>query len=352
MYNLTNDRRITQFIKSEARKWLYANMPRYVFDQNDENKKLYSEIFTKAEKDIYGNNAVPERLYAKFLEMFDNNPIKHKIKCLSKKDSITSEDIYMYFINYNNYILPIGFIIEFFEDDFEDGRKINALIKDFLADAEKETQIEWEKIKFESSTAVERQKNALGNIYKCTAATYVKYLFILGFYMIILGCFLSFVSNFSEYEAYAVLVNIYLAVYMLIMLPCLIIETIYILKCAYVQILLRLHTDIARKCQDTGGENLRELSRALIAEYLVSPRNIGDIKPLPDVIKMFDSLDKYNVMLERDPAGRTEYDKYAGVNNRYGFNMKFLVVFMVFTVIVALCVTLPPSKGFIDGLFG
>lgn len=385
MYQLTNDRRITQFVKFEARKWLYANMSKYVFNQNNENKALFTEIMTNVERDVYGNNAVSEKLYVKFLNMFENNPIKRKIKSISGKELIISNDIYMHFVRYNNYILPIGFIIEFFEDDYEDKEKAKILIKGFLDDSENVTATNWEKIKYKNLTDVEQQKYSLGNIYKCTAKTYVKYLFVIGFYIVMFSCWVSFVNSSKLFSVIgnfkvdfeeniniaggipafnigedftmwiylrevmvAFWINLYILIYRLTLIPRIVRETKYIATCTTAKIKLFLHMKIAKKCEDIGGTSIRELSVELISEYLDNPHDIESAQPFPEITKMFDKLDKYNLMLIKDETNEAGYEKYADVKNRKGFNTKFTVGWMAFITIVAYCVDMPPLSEIIQ----
>ena len=381
MYHLTDDRRITQFIKSEARNWLYNRIHdnEYIF-KGDDSKKLSEEIFRKRE--------VTEELYGKFLKMFDNNPIKQKVKCLLNKEAtIVSDKIYFHFIKYNNYTLPIGFIIDFFEDDYEDKERIKNLIKGFLEESKEETITQWGATRFRFVPEVDKQKTSLANVYKCGVKTYIKYFFIICFFVIILGGLLKFVNtsklldvfkglisnklnlradinipdgipefNLSEKFnigtylkeiGFVLWINVYILLYLLLKIPRFVRETKYIITCTYIKIVLFSHKNIAKKCEDTGAEKLKYLSEELILEYLNLLRNesIVNITLQPEVkkiINMFGKLDKYN---------SKSYAKYKNVVNKKGINTKFMVFWMALVAIVCYIVNTPSVIKIISGWF-
>ena len=183
MYLLKNDRRITQFIKKEACEWLRNNINKYIF-QGTEAEKLFTEVV---------NHGMTEARYLKFLDIFENNPVSRKVKGLSPgKKTIVSDDIYMYFINYNNFSLPIGFITEFFEDDYEDKNNEIKLINDFLDYSKNNAKMVWEGQKFELTRIITDKKKTLENINKCKIKIYVKYFVSLALFIVLINFFVQF----------------------------------------------------------------------------------------------------------------------------------------------------------------
>ena len=167
MYQLRDDRRITKFVKSEARKWLLKNIDGYNY--TGKAQTLY-ETITKARE-------ISESMYGEFLKVFDNNPINRKLKGLSEDNKgIESNDIHKYFIRYNNHDLPIGFIIEFFEDDYDEKGKIDNLIKSFLDDSKESAKASWASNRFRFLREIQEKKKSLKNIYDgASVKIYVKY---------------------------------------------------------------------------------------------------------------------------------------------------------------------------------
>lgn len=126
-------RRITEYVREEARKWLAEQII------NNDTNHYYSCNKCKDGRnlilDIQRDRIVTQHWYEIFIELFNNNPFD--IITASKKDrmnKITTDSVLHYFYEYNGYLLPVGFIIDFFEDDFETQDEKDNFIKEVLDD--------------------------------------------------------------------------------------------------------------------------------------------------------------------------------------------------------------------------
>jgi len=128
MYQINvSTRRVTQYIIEEAYKWLYKKIVagEYSVNKSKPAKALLLQI--EEEQMINKEN------YNKFIELFENSPFsymlyRHKRRSCNK---ITTDVIFNYFVEYNGHVLPLGFIKDFFEDDYETRREINLLLEEF-----------------------------------------------------------------------------------------------------------------------------------------------------------------------------------------------------------------------------
>ncbi len=129
MYSLnSNSRRITSFVQEEAYKWLYARIIKNEYDASA-NRQAQKLIL-----DIKKAGRVTEDTYKKFTALVLYNPfdcIIRKKKNYAKKFIVT-ETIENFFVKYNNVVLPIGFIKDFFEDDYETQAEIDRYIESIV----------------------------------------------------------------------------------------------------------------------------------------------------------------------------------------------------------------------------
>ena len=147
MYQLNDERRITAYIKREAQKWLFNNLRLYK-PHDEQSRNLFMTI--------HKEKCITDHIYAVFVKSFINNPLTYVIEGLADRVTITSDDLLMYFISYNNWPLPLGFIFEFFEDDYGDMEKYREqeLIHNFLEYSKNEIKLKWEGTRYYSGNAV------------------------------------------------------------------------------------------------------------------------------------------------------------------------------------------------------
>ena len=128
MESLTNQRKITEYVKEEAYKWLYNAIQAgdYQFTKNKASKMLLLTI-TQEEK-------VTQETYEEFLSCFENNPISYVTQTKKhRRKLITTEKMTHYFVECNGFMLPVGFMQTFFEDDYETDADRDAMLKTVTA---------------------------------------------------------------------------------------------------------------------------------------------------------------------------------------------------------------------------
>jgi len=379
-------RRITTFIKSEAHKWLYKNIAKYK-PNGAKAEDLYMEISREG--------FITEKTYDELFSLFENNPFSGTIKGISHRKPITTDDIHMYFVEYNGTRLPIGFIFDFFEDDYGDSDKDKEqkLIKDFLGNAKREVKTDWEGTKYNSKRKVEKTMEELENInafgWKCYAkyAAWSACLLVLVFsvsYFVrtynVIDTFRVFTAeegwefdryldfsildsfneeadaaynNYEEMEiatsalnleepftmstylralALPLVVNVIALIVLLSNIKLFITRTINIVKLSIIKIRLRMHMDVAQRCVNAGGDEMDAFLQELINSFDFATRSLHIEGTPTGVEKMFAQLDKHNEQLE---ANRDMYDKVnmRSVHSRVQIS-KALVALAVLIIVV------------------
>ncbi len=160
-YKVPNSsRRITNFVRNEAYKWLQEKIKKgeYCVRKGKAARSLQNEIkddgFTKSS-------------YNEFLEYFEKNPYYYAMQPEKRQPAnmIYTSDIRNYFVEYANEILPIGFIIEFFEDDYETKEEITKLMEGFLNFSQTEFESDY-------SSQVSAKENEIDDIDENLACAY------------------------------------------------------------------------------------------------------------------------------------------------------------------------------------
>ncbi len=138
MYSLnSNSRRITTYVQEEAHKWLYNKIIKNEYDVGS-NRKAQKLII-----DIKKEGKVTAESYDRFVSQVIYNPfdvITRGYKPCSKK-YICARAIENFFLKYNGVILPIGFVKDFFEDDYETQAEINKYIESVVKGQEEKFAI-------------------------------------------------------------------------------------------------------------------------------------------------------------------------------------------------------------------
>ena len=163
MFSIYDNRRISGYVIQKSRQWLYEHLSDYCTDSHEASRNLSADI--KAE------GKMSEERYNEFFSYFDNNPFSarmlHSAESNNRTNIITSEKLYCYFVKYNGVIMPLGFITEFFEDDFCSEEDKDKLFHRFLDYAKSETVSEWNKIRYEGKERLalaERRLDFVNNI--------------------------------------------------------------------------------------------------------------------------------------------------------------------------------------------
>ncbi len=163
MFSIYDSRRISGYVMQKSRQWLYEHLSDYCTDAHEASRDLSADIKTEGK--------ISEEKYNEFFSYFDNNPFSarmlHSAESNSRTNIITSEKLYCYFVTYNGVIMPLGFITEFFEDDFCSEEDRNRLFERFLEYAKSETVSEWNRIRYEGKehlALAERRLDFVKNI--------------------------------------------------------------------------------------------------------------------------------------------------------------------------------------------
>ena len=132
MYSLnSNSRRITSYVRQESYKWLFDRIKANEYDvgMNRASKQLIIDI-TRAGR-------VTEETYNRFISLVILNPFDYVLQSKRvRKKYITTTRIENFFVKYNGVPLPIGFIKDFFEDDYETQTEIDKYINDVVSGQE------------------------------------------------------------------------------------------------------------------------------------------------------------------------------------------------------------------------
>ena len=133
-----NSRRITTYIRQEAYKWLEANINKYEVCKDTEAERLFLEI---------KKTGVDKEKYDKFVEKVMKDPYIFALygyKEAKKNFSIITRDVRCLFVSFDGTPLPIGFITQFFEDDYETQEDIDNLITAALSSMREEFKLDSE----------------------------------------------------------------------------------------------------------------------------------------------------------------------------------------------------------------
>lgn len=163
MYEINvSNRRVTQYITEEAYKWLYQKIAAGEYQANrcKPGKRLLVEIQEQ-------QNVSPEN-YTQFVELMDNSPYSYMMY-RSRRGSakyITTDQLFNYFVKYNGHVLPLGFIKDFFEDDYETQREINELLQQYAVGENNSINVQWRKTLITREEAVDRLKSVFPNMFR------------------------------------------------------------------------------------------------------------------------------------------------------------------------------------------
>ena len=156
-------RRVTQYIVEEAYKWLYERIKANEYQAPSgcrEGRILLLQISTA--------KAVTEKTYKDFLKLFDNSPFSYMMNHSKRNNGrkLTTNILQNYFVSYNGSILPLGFIKDFFEDDYETQQEVKALLADFAKSGNDEVAISWRHMLINKENAIEHLYDSYPSLLK------------------------------------------------------------------------------------------------------------------------------------------------------------------------------------------
>lgn len=163
MYEINvSTRRVTQYIIEEAYKWLYQKITNGEYSANRcrDGKVLLLQI---AEE-----RAVTESTYNRFVGLFDNSPFSYMMYREKRKSShkITTDVLCNYFVQYNGTILPLGFIKDFFEDDYETQQEVRALLERFGKGSKEDIVLSWRRTLLNKERAIDHLQTTYPGMLK------------------------------------------------------------------------------------------------------------------------------------------------------------------------------------------
>lgn len=152
MYSITSrDRRVTDYVKEQAYVWLYNKISNGEYYSHGHEAEGIVLRIKEAHK-------VTEKSYDEFRSYFGNDPYFYMLNYKGKKISkgITTPYMENYFIKFNDVILPVGFIKDFFEDDYETVTEVNEYMLSFSEGSLDEFVISCQKIKNKRDAEIEK----------------------------------------------------------------------------------------------------------------------------------------------------------------------------------------------------
>ena len=162
MYSISSrDRRVTDYVKDQARKWLYNKIV------NDEYE-TFSHSGKQIIIDIKDAREVTEKKYKEFCGAFVNDPYAYMLNYKKRKkiSGITTKHLANYFVLFNEAVLPVGFIKDFFEDDYETRAEIDEYFATYSKGALDEFVIECYKLENKREAEVEKIKQSTPCVFK------------------------------------------------------------------------------------------------------------------------------------------------------------------------------------------
>ena len=382
MFQLIDEnRRVTTYVKNEAHKWLYRNLSKYK-PQDKAAEDLYMKI-SKAK-------GITDETYQLIYTSFQHNPFADTIKGVSRKNSITANDINMHFIVFNETVLPIGFIFEFFEDDYSelDKDKVKAIIRRFLEASKDDIISEWESTKYNAKRDAEFMLDKLGNVKNFGIKSCFRYigwvvcLVILGVciryfinsYKVIDVTREFFVSNERDFEssirtiipalnqmpainmslylktiALPLCVNLFLVFYLLGQLRRFIKQTIHLVKLAIVKVRFWHHLRIIKKCEEGGSEGIEEFLKERIKYFKIYSTGVNNSQPKTKIEKLFARREKSIQQIANPNAEKIE--RYVKINANKGFDRIRASKGLIALVIISIAVNQPFLANFIMDKF-
>lgn len=173
MYEINvSTRRVTQFVVDEAYKWLYQQVLSGQYSAN--RCKAGKSLLLRIEED----GGVTKDTYQQFLDLFDNSLFGYMLYRSKRKRStkMTTDNLCCYFAQFNGEVLPIGFIKDFFEDDYETSQEVYELLEKFGASERSEMSIKWKKILIQRENAIDGLRTAFPSMLKLHPVLLISYL--------------------------------------------------------------------------------------------------------------------------------------------------------------------------------
>ena len=110
---ISNTHRVTKYVTEEAYKWLYNEINKNNYAVSKQSSALNLMLKIKTER------CITKETYEQFVSLMENSPYIYLIRKKNKSGAITTNNVRNYFVMFNDDVLPLGFIMDFFEDEYE-----------------------------------------------------------------------------------------------------------------------------------------------------------------------------------------------------------------------------------------
>lgn len=163
------DRRITKYVMSQVRVWLAEKIAKKEYQPNKSREA--KELLTV----IRQNKAINEEQYSRFLSLFYNEPFEYifKRKQMKSGSYITTDKVENYFMDYNGAVIPVGFIKDFFEDDYETQKEIEEYMAKYVKAEINRTRDNCEISTLKNSSQIEDLEEEYPTIFHTSPLFYI-----------------------------------------------------------------------------------------------------------------------------------------------------------------------------------
>ncbi|MCL1997186.1 MAG: hypothetical protein FWG65_00275, partial [Turicibacter sp.] len=344
LYQINDERRITTFIKKEAYKWVFDNIKKYE-PQTKDTEDLCKQI---KQSEGFTEDTTYTTYYEALANNFENNPFADKIK-IDRRKPIITDDIQMYFVEYNGVKLPIGFMFDFFESDYEgkdNQDRREDVIKGFLADAKKTTLLNWDIAESDFKDKIKQAtEEKFANITNFNGKDWLKF----GLWTVVkTACVLALV--FVSFEIFGIIEEIEEEVSMwlqpwfyfsLVIFSVLGLYGIYLLYLLgevrlfkigllSVQLAFSEHHNLSKDCKNTGIQKMETHLQNVIDSANHKTRNLEITDSDTDAEEMFAELAIFNDQLDNNEK---RYEKLNNVIGAYKTGFVWRWLFFAFTII-------------------
>ncbi len=210
MYRITSnesrEQRVTNYVKEQARNWLYQKIAaRELSGNSNTTRNLLISILQEGTL-----SAEKYDLLCSYMMQSPYGYIINKKK-LKGKDIITTKLIENYLVLLNGECLPAGFIIAFYEDDYELAREVEEFYSEYLNDSMNEFVINYSKQRNMNEKAIEDIKADNASLLKGKFSEHFVNIFIRMFLPLLAFsiCLISVVVNWIEYPSVTETLMIY-----------------------------------------------------------------------------------------------------------------------------------------------
>jgi hypothetical protein len=187
---VSNTHRVTRYVISEAYKWLYKEIEANKYDPSKNHAARALMLRIRKER------CLTDDTYSEFLSMMENKPFVYLIRQKNKSGAITTNHIRNYFVKFNEEVLPLGFILDFFEDEYETKEERKKLLDDFI---KSESAVEFENhCRTELEKRVEPQhrfREKHPSVFHTPTTFYITNIVRIAFTVVILAMFCMFLSE-------------------------------------------------------------------------------------------------------------------------------------------------------------